>query len=61
MDYIIHLSAMGSTLSVTLSDCFMNKMEKDSLSPSNRSSIVDMPTTNITEKTKINLMSYYKG
>ena len=29
MDYIIHLSAMGGTLSVTLSDCLMNKMEKD--------------------------------
>ena len=33
MDYIIHLSAMGGTLSVTLSDCFMNKMEKDFVIP----------------------------
>ena len=53
--------AMGGTLSMTLADCFVNKMEKDVVISLSRSSIVDMQMTFITEETKINLTSYLKG
>ena len=49
------------TLSVALSDCLMNKMEKDAVSPADRSSIVDMWKSLIIEETKLYSMSYLKS
>ena len=53
--------AMGGTLSVTLSDCFMNKIEKYVVIPLKLNFYCRYVNHSYNRRTKINQMSYLKG
>ena len=53
--------AMGGTLSVTLSNCFMKKIEKDVVIPLKPNFYSRYVNHTYNRRTKINQMSYLKG
>ena len=52
--------SMGGTLSVILSDCFTNKMERDIVLPLRQNATVDSLMTPTGEESKMNQMNYFR-